>query len=600
MRRLLVPALALGLLAPVAAAVPDAAATRSEPPRHPTAVGRHGAVASVDPYATRAGLRVLRHGGNAVDAAIATASALGVTEPFSSGIGGGGFFMYYDAKTGKTHTIDGREVAPGAMPRDAFIDPETGDPYRFTPELVTSGVSVGVPGTLATWKKALGKWGTRSLAQSLAPGRKIARRGFTVDSTFRQQVLDNKLRFNAFRPTRRLYLPHGHAPKVGSTFTNPDLAATYALIQHKGAAPLYRGRLGHEVVDAVRRPPTRPQTKLPVPRGFMKMSDLRRYEVRNRPATTSDYRGYTVHGMRGSSSGGTTVGETLNILERYDLGSMTDVEVQHLFIEAASFAFADRAKYVGDEAFVDVPFRDLLSDQYAAERACGISTTQASDKPVPPGDVTDYDGQCDTPSARDSVTATREGPNTTNLTVTDRRGNIVEYTLTIEQTGGSGIVVPDRGFLLNNELTDFNPVWKKDDPNRIQPFKRPRSSMSPTVVLDAQGEPFLALGSPGGSTIITTVLQILVQRIDRDRTIDQAIAAPRVAASNVTPVLAEQAYLDTYGAALQAYGHDLAVSPEIGAATAIEFGPGPLLTAAAEPVRRGGGAASVVDPVPTP
>ena len=182
----------------------------------------------MDPEASRIGIRVLKHGGNAVDAAVATAAALGVTEPYSAGIGGGGYFVYYDAKTKRVHTIDGRETAPDSMKRDAFIDPKTGKPYNFTPELVTSGVSIGVPGTAKTWSKATRLWGTRSFAQALEPARRLAERGFVVDQTFHDQTADNQERFEAYTTTPKLFLPGGKPPKVGSVFKNPDLAATYA------------------------------------------------------------------------------------------------------------------------------------------------------------------------------------------------------------------------------------------------------------------------------------------------------------------------------------------------------------------------------------
>ena len=216
-----------------------------QPPKTPTSVGYGGAVSSVDPYASKVGLDVLKRGGNAADAAVAMASALGVTEPYSAGVGGGGYFVYYDAKSGKVQTLDGRETAPAAMPTDAFIDPKTGQPYRFTPELVTSGVSVGTPGTPATWDTALDRWGRWSLKEALQPSIDLARTGFVVDDTFRQQTLDNKTRFNAFTSTRKLYLPGGDAPAVGSTFRNPDLANTLAEIAKKGTkAAFYRGQAG--------------------------------------------------------------------------------------------------------------------------------------------------------------------------------------------------------------------------------------------------------------------------------------------------------------------------------------------------------------------
>jgi gamma-glutamyltranspeptidase / glutathione hydrolase len=569
-----------------------------EPPRHATAVGKGGAVTSVDPYASRIGLQVLKQGGNAVDAAVATAAALGVTEPYSAGLGGGGYFVYYDAKRKKVKTLDGRETAPAAMKHDAFINPATRLPYTFTPDLVTSGVSVGVPGTPATWQAALDRWGSMSLADVLEPAEALARRGFKVDTTFNKQTDDNAERFNTFTSTRKLFLRHGKAPKVGSVLRNPDLADTYDLLAKRGMAAFYRGDLARELAKTTRKPPVSGRTDLPVPKGKMRAKDLAKYDVIQHRPTHVGYRGLDVYGMPPSSSGGTTVGEALNILERYDLKSMTPVQIQHLVIEAAHLAFADRAKYVGDQS--GVPVSTLLSDTYAAERACKIDQLHAFTPPVAAGNVAASDGNCATPNSKGEVAPDTEGVNTTNLTVADKDGNVVEYTLTIEQTGGSGIVLPGRGFLLNNELTDFSAVYDPADPNRIEPGKRPRSSMSPTIVLEDK-KPLLALGSPGGSTIITTVLGILVNRLDRGMSLADALAAPRVAPNNTTPVKAEQAYLDLYQAALTALGHTLTPvgapgtsAAEIGAATAIEFGPGGLLTVAAEPTRRGGGAATVV------
>ncbi|CAN5239010.1 gamma-glutamyltransferase [soil metagenome] len=569
----------------------------------PTSVGYGGAVTSVDPEASKVGIKVLKAGGNAVDAAVATAAALGVTEPYSAGIGGGGFFVYYDASSGEVQTIDGRETAPRDMPRDAFINPATGVPYRFTPELVTSGVSVGVPGTPATWADALEAWGTYDLRRALEPAAALADRGFVVDETFAQQTRDNEIRFEAYTTTPELFLPGGTAPAVGSVFKNPDLADTYRLIARKGVKAFYRGKLATEIVAAVRNPPKSPTTSLPVMPGYMKVRDLKKYQARFQDPTYSDYRGYDVYGMAPVSSGGSTVGESLNIMEQFDLSGM-DVGAQlHYYLEATALAFADRAAYLGDPAYVDVPLEDLLSDEFAAERACEIGET-AMTKPVPPGDVDNYDGECSDAAAAGRNARDTENVETTNLTVSDRWGNVVEYTLTIEQTGGSGLLVEDRGFLLNNELTDFSLVYDPDDPNRIEGGKRPRSSMAPTIVLK-DGKPFLALGSPGGSTIITTVTQLLFNRIDREMTIQQAMVEPRASQRNTPTVTAEPAFIAAYQDILAPYGHILVPSgdaftsaAEIGAATAIEFGPGGLLTAVAEPTRRGGGSALVVSSWP--
>ncbi|WP_426004127.1 gamma-glutamyltransferase [Paenarthrobacter sp. NyZ202] len=599
-RRLAAVTAALALSVTSGAVASPAFADPRQTDKNPTATGYGGAVSTVDPEASAAAIEVLRKGGNAADAAVAAAATLGVTEPYSAGIGGGGYFVFYDAKTQQVGTIDGRETAPAGMPEDAFIDPETGKPYPFTPDLVTSGVSVGVPGTPATWERALERWGTLSLGEALKPAIKVANRGFVVDQTFRQQTLDNKLRFDTFTSTQDLFLPGGDAPAVGSVFKNPELAETYRLLAKDGTAAFYGGALAQEIAATVQAPPTSGDTDLPVPVGFMTTDDLANYKALDQDPTHVEYRGYDVYGMAPSSSGGTTVGEALNILEPFDLAGMETTDALHHYLEASALAFADRGAYVGDPKFVDVPTAALLDDVFGKERACRIDPAAAATKPVAPGDVTDYDGACppsDAPLAEETDT---ENISTTNLTVADRWGNVVEYTLTIEQTGGSGIVVPGRGFLLNNELTDFTTVYNPDDPNRIQPNKRPRSSMSPTIILKDQ-KPFLALGSPGGSTIITTVLQTILNRVDLGMSVSEALAAPRAAQRNTLNVTAEPAFIEAYDDGLSTLGHTLVPAgdaftsaAEIGAATAIEFGEDGLLTAAAEPERRGGGSAMVV------
>jgi gamma-glutamyltranspeptidase/glutathione hydrolase len=274
----------------------------------------------------------------------------------------------------------------------------------------------------------------------------------------------------------------------------------------------------------------------------------------------------------------------------------------HHYLEASALAFADRAKYVGDPAFIDVPTAALTDPLFGKERACRIDPLHAATKPVAPGDVSAYDGVCPASAAAPAREKDTENISTTNMTVADKWGNVVEYTLTIEQTGGSGIVVPGRGFLLNNELTDFSAVYNAADPNRIDPGKRPRSSMSPTIILK-DGAPFLALGSPGGSTIITTVLQTILNRVDLGMSISDAIAAPRASQRNTASVTAEPDFIATYGSQLTPFGHKFTPSgdaftsaAEIGAATAIEFRDDGLMIAAAEPVRRGGGSAMVLEP----
>jgi gamma-glutamyltranspeptidase/glutathione hydrolase len=334
----------------------------------------------------------------------------------------------------------------------------------------------------------------------------------------------------------------------------------------------------------------------------MTTADLAAYRAVDRAPAHVDYRGLDVYGMAPSSSGGTTVGEALNILDTVNLSQMAMPRALHYYLEASALAFADRGKYVGDPAFVQVPTAALTDPVFGKERACRIDPQRAAAKPVAPGDVSSYDGVCPAAAAAPASEKDTENVSTTNLTVADKWGNVAEYTLTIEQTGGSGIVVPGRGFLLNNELTDFSAVYDPADPNRIDPGKRPRSSISPTILLK-DGKPFLALGSPGGSTIITTVLQTILNRVDLGMDISEAIAAPRASQRNTASVTAEPEFISAYGTELAPYGHKLTPSgdaftsaAEIGAATAIEFRPGGIMVAAAEPVRRGGGSAMVVDP----
>lgn len=601
-RRLAAVTAAVAMSVTSGAAISPASADPLETEKTATATGYGGAVSTVDPEASAAAIEVLREGGNAADAAVAAAATLGVTEPYSAGIGGGGYFLFYNAKTGKVGTIDGRETAPAAMPTDAFIDPKTGEPYKFTPDLVTSGVSVGVPGTPATWERALKRWGTLDLDDALEPAIEVADRGFLVDETFRQQTLDNKVRFAAFTSTSKLFLPGGDAPAVGSVFKSPDLAKTYRLLADRGTRAFYHGPLAEEIVATVKAPPKTATTKLPVPTGHMTTADLAAYRALDQAPTQVEYRGLDVYGMAPSSSGGTTVGESLNILDTFNLSEMSTPDALHHYLEASALAFADRGKYLGDPAFVDVPTAALTDPLFGKERSCRIDPKRAAVKPVAPGDVSNYDGVCPAATAAPADEKDTENISTTNLTVADKWGNVVEYTLTIEQTGGSGIVVPGRGFLLNNELTDFSTVYDPKDPNRIEPGKRPRSSMSPTIILK-DGDPFLALGSPGGSTIITTVLQTIMNRVDRGMSISEAIAAPRAAQRNTPNVTAEPDFIKAYEKRLAPYGHQLTPAgdaftsaAEIGAATAIEFKADGRMVAAAEPARRGGGSAMVVNP----
>ncbi|MGH9245287.1 MAG: gamma-glutamyltransferase [Acidimicrobiales bacterium] len=583
----------LGVPVAVGTLLALATPTSAQPVPHsrpPVAIGTGGAAATVDRLATQVAIRALDRGGNAVDAAVAAAAVLGVTEPFSAGIGGGGFMVIYRAADGLITTIDHRETAPAAMVPDSFW--EDGAPLPFN-DARYSGLSAGVPGTVRGWADALDQFGTMSMAEALEPAIRVARRGFEIDQSFFDQTLGNVDYFDDVPSSAELFLDDDGTPHdVGTIFRNPALARTYQRIADEGPDWFYRGAVARAIVDAVQHPPVAPDANHVWRPGVMTAPDLRRYVAPERPPTHIQYRGLDVYGMGPPSSGGSTVGEALNILEGYDLSAMNREEALHFYLEASRYSFADRNAYLGDVDFVDVPLEGLLSDCFAAERRALI-TDMAARSPVAPGDP--FPCQGDDPAGGDHGPPSTGPGTTTHLTVSDREGNVVAYTFTIESTGGNGIVVPDHGFLLNNELTDFN-YDSLDHPNRVEGGKRPRSSMSPTIVL-RDGDPFLALGSPGGSTIITIVLQLLVERIDLGATLPEAIAAPRASQRDTSSTLAEPAFIASpEGDALAARGHAFTPTTEIGAATAIEFLDDGRVVAAAEPRRRGGGSALVQEP----
>ncbi|PFG39447.1 gamma-glutamyltranspeptidase/glutathione hydrolase [Georgenia soli] len=562
------------------------------PPRkEATATGYGGAVTSLDPYATRAGMEILEKGGNAVDAAIATSAMLGVTRPYDGSIGGGGFFLIYDAENDEVTSIDARETAPLATPRDVFL--ENGKEIPFDERRV-SGLSQGVPGVVAGWELALEEYGTMPLHKLLQPARVVAERGFVVDEEYVDRTTDNLEIFRDFTSSRETFLVDGKVPAVGSIFRNPDLARTYKLIGRDGADAFYEGEVAEAIVDTVQHPPVVAGAERNVRPGLMELGDLDDYEAKWRDPTMVDYRDHTVFGMGPPSSGGTTVGEALNILEGYELSELPENDVLHLLIEAEALAFADRGKYLGDPDFVDVPVEGLLSQDFADERRELIREPfAATKKPLPAGTP---DGAAD-----DGVvlaSAPMSTGSTTHLTTTDRWGNIVALTFTIEQIGGSGIAVDGYGFLLNNELTDF-----ATDPNVANSpdgGKRPRSSISPTIMFGPDGEPFVAYGTPGGATIITTVLQVAVNLVDLDMDLPDAIAAPRLGNGNSENTNFEATLPVATQEALKAYGHKLptpAAEP-IGNVNGVQFLGDDGLLAAAEPTRFHGGSAAVLEPWP--
>jgi len=551
----------------------------------PVATGTGGAVATISEQASQSAMRILDGGGNAVDAAVAAAATLGVTDPFSCGIGGGGFMVIYLAKDKRVITIDHRETAPASFTPAAFL--ENGKPVDFE-TAVASGAAVGVPGTVRGWHEALERYGSMRFKQVLAPAIEVADKGYRVTEIFSHLTAQNERKFQLYAPTSALYLRGGKAVQPGTLIRNPGMAKAYREISQGGVKAFYEGPIARAIVDAVNKPPFAPgKSARP---GRMTMADLANYEARIRPALRSTYRGYEIYGMPLPSSGGAAVAEALNILEGYDLKRLPRAQAEHLYIEASRLAFADRNAYLADPEYVDAPVAGLLSKDYAAQRRKLIQ--QRAIRRANPGDPYSYQNDQSVPLRPQSARLRLENAHTTHLTVSDKDGNVVSYTFTIESWGGSGIVVPGYGFLLNNEMTDFD--FSGPHPNVPEAGKRPRSSMAPTIALK-DGKPAFTIGSPGGSTIITTVLQTIFNYVDLGMPMDQALNAPRISERNGEASSIEPGFPGSEQArALERFGHRWEATPEeIGAANALVFNPDGTVTAVSEAKRHGVGTALV-------
>ncbi|QOY95362.1 gamma-glutamyltransferase [Massilia sp. UMI-21] len=551
----------------------------------PVATGTGGAVATISEQASQSAIHILDQGGNAIDAAVAAAATLGVTDPFSCGIGGGGFMVIYLAKDKRVITIDHRETAPASFTPAAFL--ENGKPVDFE-GAVASGASVGVPGTVRGWHEALERYGSMRFKQVLAPAIAVADKGYRVTEIFSHLTAKNERKFQLYAPTSALYLHKGKALQPGTLIRNPDMAKAYREIAQGGVKAFYEGPIARAIVDAVNQPPFAPGKRARA--GRMSMADLANYEARIRQPLRTTYRGYEIYGMPLPSSGGATVAEALNILEGYDLKQMPRARAEHLYIEASRLAFADRNAYLADPEYIDAPVAGLLSKGYAAQRRKAI--TPAAARKAAAGDPYGYQNDQSVPLRPQSARLQLENAHTTHLTVSDKEGNVVSYTFTIESWGGSGIVVPGYGFLLNNELTDFD--FSGPHPNVPEAGKRPRSSMAPTIAL-RNGKPAFTIGSPGGSTIITTVLQTIVNYVDLGMPMDQAVDAPRISERNGDASAIEPGFAGSDQArALERFGHRWEAGPEeIGAANALVFNPDGTVTAVSEGRRHGVGTALV-------
>lgn len=567
-------------------------------PKVATMTGSGGAVATVDPVASQVAIDVLAKGGTAADAAVAATAALNVVEPYATGLGGG-FFVYYDARHRRVQTLDGRETAPASLTSTSFTKPD-GTPMDFD-TVVNSGLSVGVPGSPAIWQTALDRWGRRSMNEMLAPAQRIAERGFVVDAPFTEATAKNQARFSRFPATAAVFLPGGKPVQPGTVLRQPDLAKTLGLLRAYGPRALYDGPIGKAVVDTVQHPRTAPGVT--VPSGGMTAADLRAYTVRTKKPVVSTYHGLDVYGMPAPSAGGTAVAETLHLMEAYEkrtgtpLSRTDDVAYLHRFAEATATAFADRDRWVADVP--NVPTAELTSTGFAAERACGFDPDAAAPRPIAFGTPDGSYAPC-APRAAGASGTMHDGASTTHVSVADRWGNVASYTSSIEQFGGSGMVVSGYGFLLNNQLTDFEfvpPTKGVPHPNLPGPGKRPRSSMAPTILMK-DGRPVLVVGAAGGATIITSTAQIVLGVTDRDLTLVGAVGAPRISSRNRSAE-AEARILDSRtGAALRALGQPMTApaAGTIGRATAIAMPTRRTFVAAAEPTRGGGGSAMVVRP----
>ncbi len=538
-------------------AAPWAAPAQTDAPAQPedtTAIGRtatHEAeqfmVAAAHPEAVAAGHAVLEAGGNAIDAMVAVQLMLNLVEPQSSGIGGGSFLLYWDAAERRLHAVDGRETAPATTGPDLFLDPATGEPMGFW-DAVTGGRSVGVPGTLLLLETMHERFGSRPWAELLAPTIELAETGFTVSPRLADAIAAAQERgLDRFAPTRAYFFDDAGAPlAAGSRLANPAFAATLRAIAEDGAAVLHEGPLGAAIVAAVAAAEGNP--------GAMTMADLAGYQVVMREPVCAPYRGHSVCGMGPPSSGGIAVGQILGLLGHVDMAghgpSPTGV---HLFLEASKLAYADRALYVADAGFVAVPTAGLLDPTYLMIRAQALDHGAA----MPPARAGNPPWRTG-PLMAPQVLETSNG--TSHVSIVDADGNVVALTSSIETGFGSRLMAG--GFLLNNELTDFSfrpEVNGVPVANRVEPGKRPRSSMAPTIVLDGEGEPVLVLGSPGGARIINYVAKTIVAMLDWGMPAERAVALGHFSNLNGDTALEAGSDAALLAGALEALGHTVSL-----------------------------------------
>lgn len=459
-------------------------------------VAENGMVAAAHPLAAQEGVEILEKGGNAIDAAVATVFALNAAEPNASGLGGGGFMLIRFAETGEIVVVDYREHAPLAATKDMFASDQAKEEYWS----VVGGKAVAVPGTLMGLTTALETYGTMTLAEVMAPAISYMEEGFEITEIFSDMIKSNFEKIAACSdPENIAYFSDGLPLETGDILTQPDLAKTYREILDKGIGHFYGGELGQKVVDAVQ-----------AQGGIMTLADLKAYKPYIRKPVAGNYRGYDIYSMPPPSSGGTHLIQILNIMENFDIANMNYHGPTHVSImaEAMKMAFADRAKYMGDPGFAkDIPIKGLTSKEYAKSLADQINIKHPKQE-LSAGEPAKF-----------------EHESTSHLSVVDAAGNVVALTQTINYFFGSGVIVPEVGIIMNNEMDDFSK--SPDSPNAPEPGKIPLSSMSPSIV-EKDGKPFMMLGTPGGTRIFTAMVQIISNVVDFGMSMDEAIEAPRM------------------------------------------------------------------------
>ncbi|MGI9389608.1 MAG: gamma-glutamyltransferase [Boseongicola sp.] len=554
-------------VAPEAASVSDATAAKNA--GQPVSAERW-MVAAANPLAVEAGAQILREGGTAADAMVAVQAVLGLVEPQSSGLGGGTFLVWFDGASGQVMTLDGRETAPLEATPTLFQSTD-GEPLKFF-DAVVGGRSVGVPGTPALMEAAHEKWGRSEWGSLFSEAIRLADEGFIVSPRLASLVEGDAERLSRFARTRDYFVPDGTPIVVGDTLTNPAYADTLRALAARGATAFYTGQIAEGIVAAVRTADGNP--------GVMSMTDLALYEVKEREPVCIEYRAHEVCGMGPPSSGALTVGQILGMLENFELPGPEDANAWRMIGDASRLAFADRGRYMADSDFVPMPTEGLVDPEYLSERAGLLAGDDALPEVAPGNPKWDH--------ARTwADDASIEFPSTSHISIYDRYGNALSMTTTIENGFGSRLMAPG-GFLLNNELTDFSFRSHRDGvpiANRVEPGKRPRSSMSPTIVL-SEGEPVLVVGSPGGSRIIGYVVQTIIAHLDWGMDVQEAVSMPRLVNRFGSYDLEEGTEAVALETELQALGYETNLRSLTSGLHAISIGPDGVL-GGADPRREG-------------